>query len=302
MRPKVHVFLVLVYSSSKSKRDKSLDPRNSALYNWRRKITNYSLRGMSKSQDKLVAISGVAKYLQASIQADYLAGLWNIDFPLELLWYVPKKGSRAPVFVAPTWSWASIHAQVYLLHDDKYPLQDERLFMVDILEVNMVMNTRDKFGQVLSGTLKLQGWLRIFETESPYGDESLLLRYKDKRAVVRLDEEHAEYHGKWYCLPIAGRRSTCRVSGLLLERTGSSPHQYQRVGLWYTMGGHKEPFNRPAFPKKSSKTKITFTTPDSSASSEATPTQHISFPDSENSGSVEVDRYNEWVKCTITII
>ena len=47
----------------------------------------YSLRSLTKWQDKLPALSGVASVVQHSLRSKYMAGLWElIDIIWGLLW------------------------------------------------------------------------------------------------------------------------------------------------------------------------------------------------------------------------
>lgn len=95
---------------------------------WRRLISVYSTRDITNQEDKLRAISGLAKIVLNWFQKDrsiaapvqYLAGLWKHDFHLDLAWMVtslpPKREqfpSEAPGNV-PTWSWASTRGPVEL--------------------------------------------------------------------------------------------------------------------------------------------------------------------------------------------
>ena len=78
---------------------------------WHQLVYVYSLCNLTRAEDKLVAISGLAKRVQSCLDDEYLAGLWKGSLPSELLWYAhwsdgcPKRSSP---YHAPTWSWASI--------------------------------------------------------------------------------------------------------------------------------------------------------------------------------------------------
>ena len=61
-----------------------------ALDIWHRAVMNYSRSDLTKTEDKLVAISGVAKTLQPILQDEYVAGLWKKRLLQELLWSVSK--------------------------------------------------------------------------------------------------------------------------------------------------------------------------------------------------------------------
>ncbi|KAM0806286.1 heterokaryon incompatibility protein-domain-containing protein, partial [Usnea florida] len=78
---------------------------------WHKLVEVYSSRNLTRAEDKLVAISGLAKRVQSCLDDEYLAGLWKGSLPLDLLWYphwmdgCPRRSSS---YRAPTWSWASI--------------------------------------------------------------------------------------------------------------------------------------------------------------------------------------------------
>jgi hypothetical protein len=53
---------------------------------WIMAIRIYSRCHLTKEQDKLVAISAIAREIQPIIQGEYLAGLWRRYLPFQLLW------------------------------------------------------------------------------------------------------------------------------------------------------------------------------------------------------------------------
>ena len=83
------------------------DPR----LQWNRIVQDYCKRPLTKEEDKLIAISGIAKVFQSRMLDDaYVAGLWYNSFPLGPLWKVsdPDSITRPASYRAPSWSWASI--------------------------------------------------------------------------------------------------------------------------------------------------------------------------------------------------
>jgi len=58
---------------------------------WMNCVEEYSRRDLTEPDDKLVAISGIAKLYGESRnkEAGYFAGLWDLDFCAQLLWYGP---------------------------------------------------------------------------------------------------------------------------------------------------------------------------------------------------------------------
>lgn len=78
--------------------------------NWTTIVEDYSRRSLTKQTDKLTALSGIAQSYQAWFpETTYMAGIWSLLLPECLLWVTSSKSSRrAPTYVAPTWSWASV--------------------------------------------------------------------------------------------------------------------------------------------------------------------------------------------------
>ena len=101
------------------KEGQDFEPRPSrgespGLGQWLQMVMAYSKGRLSYSKDKLVAISGIARFLKDSVKAPYLAGLWRRDMEHQLLWKVEKAlpaiskdGTRGP-----SWSWASVDGAV----------------------------------------------------------------------------------------------------------------------------------------------------------------------------------------------
>jgi hypothetical protein len=73
-------------------------------------VRAYTTASLTFGRDKLVAISGIAKYIQQhqATGDEYLAGLWRNDLERTLCWsVVAYSQSRPTPYRAPTWSWAS---------------------------------------------------------------------------------------------------------------------------------------------------------------------------------------------------
>ncbi|PBK94505.1 hypothetical protein ARMGADRAFT_1029585 [Armillaria gallica] len=79
---------------------------------WYNIVTLYTQRNLTKSRDRLVAISGIAEHFQLFWpQSRYFTGLWEHQLPGSLLWHIPHINDscrRPDVYRAPSWSWASI--------------------------------------------------------------------------------------------------------------------------------------------------------------------------------------------------
>jgi hypothetical protein len=195
------------FLQSGSKEDTILKQRG--LYMWSNMVYSYMLRSLTLEQDKLIAISGVAKRLQPSIQSDYLAGLWKTDLPLQLLWRgyssptAKEIPSRTTTYCAPSWSWASVTGHILVHSLAFYTLPQGKVYMIQILESNIFLKTDDMMGQVTGGSLTLRGWLRSFELDS-YNRHFV---YRGRSvATVDIDDIRIRQNGKWYCLPVIAPR------------------------------------------------------------------------------------------------
>ncbi|KAE9376064.1 HET-domain-containing protein, partial [Stipitochalara longipes BDJ] len=83
---------------------------------WSEALTNYTSLGLTKPQDKLIALAGIATAMKPKV-GDYLAGMWKCLLPFGLLWTptapaVEGHRSRPPQYRAPSWSWASMEGQI----------------------------------------------------------------------------------------------------------------------------------------------------------------------------------------------
>jgi hypothetical protein len=65
-------------------------------------------RSLTKREDKLPAISGLAKEVYQQTGFMYQAGIWLEDFQRGLLWMAYEYGERGNKYLAPSWSWASM--------------------------------------------------------------------------------------------------------------------------------------------------------------------------------------------------
>ncbi|ESA42158.1 HET-domain-containing protein [Neurospora crassa] len=132
---------------------------------WNRIIWKYTGCNISRSEDKLIACSGLAKRFESLLQDTYVAGMWRTDLEAQLLWKRSgiSPGSRQGVYRAPTWSWASIDGPIL---PSEVP-QDGCL--IEIEDVHLSYATPDKTGGITAGCLRLRGVL--LETKLVKGRE-----------------------------------------------------------------------------------------------------------------------------------
>lgn len=137
---------------------------------WTSIVTNYSRLGLTRDDDRLPALSGLAQdfFSRPAQLGSYLAGLWERDLVRQLSW---NRRQLAKIFHpnrsvahyrAPTWSWASTEGEIYYLYGLKFPLflgQESEVaihFAAKVLSASCTPSTIDPYGQVSGGYVELE--------------------------------------------------------------------------------------------------------------------------------------------------
>ncbi|CVK90869.1 related to tol protein [Fusarium proliferatum] len=122
-------------------------------FTWHRSVQEYSRLNLTFESDKTIALAGVAQRMQRTRQDDrYLAGIWEKNLPLDLLWMVwPTPTIGKPRLARyPSWSWASVSSQV--MWDGIWsPLQS-----VVVQEVRYMPNGPSHMGDCSTSSITLQ--------------------------------------------------------------------------------------------------------------------------------------------------
>jgi hypothetical protein len=86
---------------------------DSPFAHWVTVVEKYSNMKLTQAGDRVVALTGIVELFRPLL-GRYLAGLWYVFLPQELLWTpVEKRRRRAlPLSETPTWSWMSINDAV----------------------------------------------------------------------------------------------------------------------------------------------------------------------------------------------
>jgi hypothetical protein len=166
---------------------------------WRTIVADYSGREMSKREDKLAAISGLAHDLQGKVAAgEYVAGLWRESFAQDLAWYcVDGSAERLVPYQAPSWSWASLHGKIqYVDSWTKYSNLRSRWPVVESVYKELV--GQDPNGQLKSGKVRVRGTVRIailldnMLVYTAAKNESLDGSTEEKYNIERVKKEYGE--------------------------------------------------------------------------------------------------------------
>lgn len=143
-------------------------------HRWRKHVLkHYRTRELTKSTDKLVALSALASHIHDRFEATYLAGIWKEDLLRELLWSIPsdKPSHRSESFYAPSWSWISVSVGGdWIPYDsDDYDSREVEEPLAEVLDAKTTPLTVNRFGPVIEGTVKLLGMALTTTTESYWG-------------------------------------------------------------------------------------------------------------------------------------
>ncbi|TGO24556.1 hypothetical protein BPAE_0100g00240 [Botrytis paeoniae] len=162
---------------------------------WSQLLQMYSKTILSYPDDILMAMAGVARqfgeYLPTKNRV-YLAGMWSFELERQLGWLATRPGSRHDLDrrecpssnVAPSWSWASSTGRSIVNAWDTGPYNkastrwydwtpaEYKSYMVldlnrihppefTIVDVGTTISSKDPFGSVTSGFLRLRGQLKV---------------------------------------------------------------------------------------------------------------------------------------------
>ncbi|KAK4495030.1 hypothetical protein PRZ48_013357 [Zasmidium cellare] len=220
---------------------------------WTRIVRAYSRCGLTKKEDKLIALAGIAKKMTDQLDDEYVAGMWRRSLPWELTWSVDhpdvqigERPRRATDYRAPSFSWASIDGPVSPSGiDGTRPL-------TNVLDVIMEYVTDDNTGLIKSGSLVLECQLQKLSLErnshekldkiytmyingvqvcQPDGPE-----WERIGPVVTLDEERDVFDPTesktLYCVPAKIlKEEKPMLMMLLLELVDREEATYRRIGV-----------------------------------------------------------------------
>jgi hypothetical protein len=210
---------------------------------WDQVLVSYTAAKLTYGSDKLIAISGIAKYLQnLPIAADwrYYAGMWSYQIEWQLLWYTSSEGSR-PVreYRAPSWSWASCNREVYRPH---WTPESRHRFLARAIDVAVETLSDFPLGPVTSGYLRIKGPLcRVLSISqaSARTDGRFQAQLQEPPHLVLFesfvsDDATRTSYQELYLFGIAVSFDLYNVpmSGLVLEPTRQQRGQYKRVGYF----------------------------------------------------------------------
>ena len=218
---------------------------------WYRTVEAYTKGDLTRASDKLPALSGLANVFSGRTGDRYLAGLWESDLKVGLLWCAARSDAprlRRPLnYRAPSWSWAALDGHINFPTSDFYPNRLYSIPRVDFalrdLEVVVQLSGSDPYGMVASGTISATGRLKPvtykIESESLEYFNSVMPTMRDplygeglEMAWAFFDESGTQ--GPLCCFEVCSVSYTGGISGqhcLMLKSIGNN--EYNRVGTGF---------------------------------------------------------------------
>ncbi|KAM0283552.1 hypothetical protein ACHAQK_003686 [Fusarium lateritium] len=94
---------------------------------WYRMVTDYSKRNLTYQTDKWNAIAGMTQMFVAQTGYHYIAGVWEEDLAVGLMWEATSKGVIREDGSIPSWSWLSVKGAI-----KGYRYEDSAISMIEL--------------------------------------------------------------------------------------------------------------------------------------------------------------------------
>ncbi|RDL35767.1 uncharacterized protein BP5553_06379 [Venustampulla echinocandica] len=128
---------------------------------WKTIVEDYAARDLTKAEDRLTALSGVAsRHAQSDLTDRYVAGHWLKSLPPSLLWTVTKPIQQTDClsteqYIAPSWSWASIPPGMQIKFPEVYSRTPD-----PPVRMKVVLHGTDPIGPIKSASITLKNVTR----------------------------------------------------------------------------------------------------------------------------------------------
>jgi len=154
--------------------------------NWTLLLFKYTMCGLTFETDRLIALSGIASEVYKRTRCGYMAGLWSSQLPVDLLWQaMTPLTTRSELYVAPSWSWASMKGHIWLSRH----VAVCGLYTQILRCETSLANAADKYGQVTGGEIELRApignldWIGVQEINY-YKVENLTMSVPDESGRI----------------------------------------------------------------------------------------------------------------------
>jgi len=139
------------------------DPRITAARIWEQLIIEYTRRRLTVPQDKLPALSAIAKRLSGPLGSGYFAGIWMESFVNGLCWSTSHSFEGTPSedeayfpskYVAPSVSWASVIGQIKYTNERRGA--GELRWTASLQSYGIVHGSKDLFGRTAEAYIDMK--------------------------------------------------------------------------------------------------------------------------------------------------
>ena len=207
---------------------------------WRQLVSEYTSRSLTLPSDKLVAISGLAMWLQRQSGDTYLAGLWRKTFWADLLWSASGTLLERPIkWRAPSWSWACVDSRIR--YEDSISVSWLKHWEVECQPVGL-----DKIGELKSAKLTVSAlifsallYYNYDKGEDSYQYEVVYFgtRIRQLRADYVLSSPGHHYVPSGTAVSVLilgednGQAGSRRFECLVLRKLQADSEKFERLGL-----------------------------------------------------------------------
>lgn len=175
---------------------------------WTYIVWKYSLCDLTKAEDKLIALSGLAQRIRERTGFQYLAGLWLPNILYDLMWYTASysQGARSPDYRAPTWSWAAMDGPVTFSSHSFSNHEYTPLVSNISADIGCHPSDRNMVGQVFHAVLRLRGrvgTVRVAFHPITIPRLQLVLPFEDLGETFSALDVHVEEGSVLHLLPLS---------------------------------------------------------------------------------------------------
>lgn len=224
---------------------------------WQELVESYSPTSLTFAEDRLLAISALAKRFCSAMRMDpseYLAGMWRDELPQSLIWRQDEMPGRSgptatgldlQMKYAPSWSWASLMVSVSAPSVYWFPL----IATTEVVNIDLERRSENFFDGTKFCRLRLRGpickvrrhlqngtsWIQISEDSAFEELENSISVKKGTFIVMLWDTTRKLTMDEFFLLHIGTDDKevwdgSC-IRGLILRRT-TEHGTYTRVGAF----------------------------------------------------------------------
>lgn len=213
-------------------------------HSWNTIVKLYTLGELTFSEDKLVAISGIARAVQQETHDQYLAGLWRKDIEFQLCWCSTRRLPQHMNHRAPSWSWASVDG---LVTSDASDEKSQYKHYAHVVDAFTIPSGQDPMGKVSGGQLTIGCTSMLLGElyESRAHQYEVKLSSSEDYDVFRVYADSDEDVGHTvYMLPLMQtvkdfgvgkihKDKSRNIQGLILASSKKKKGQYRRTGYFH---------------------------------------------------------------------